>query len=339
MADIPKMPHHDSIPETAAADNVHKLEVCHPVFNVGDSHFQLPIRRHQSISGGTNKDSATQLNAAMEDMNSEVIKETDSDLSQLIFTPEAGLSEEEDVEMDSKKEKVTTSNGSLDQEGLTFHEAVACGVIDIVKSYIDQGVDVDLKTKNGDTPLIIAILEAQLGMASTLLEYGASVHRRANGLPPIIYAAMKGAPAPPFLRLLMDNGADPGTIHGPHHFNALHWAASAGNTAAVDFLVSTGMNLEQSCSQGRTPLLIAAANGKTAVAKLLLAKSAEAKHRSHNGGTAVTWAACHGHGDTVEYLLEEGLDLEDPDSSRISKYPNAAYLHIPTNDLLLFNKK
>jgi ankyrin repeat protein len=307
-------------PETTATVNTKDLEICHPVINIEDSHFQLPIRRRPSISIGKDEDSATQRNVATEDMNSEATKETDSDSSQMIFTPEAGLSEEDDVKLDTIQGKVTGSNGSLNQGDSTFHEAVAGGFVDLVKSRIDQGVGVDLKTKDGETPLIIAILEAQLGMASTLLECGASVHQRANGMPSIIYAAIKGAPAPPFLRLLTDWGANPSTVHGPHRYNALHWAASAGNTTAVDFLVSTGMNLEQPCTQGRTPLLIAAANGKTAVTKLLLAKGAETKHRSHNGGTAVAWAACHGHVDTVAYLLEEGLDVEGPDSSGISKY-------------------
>jgi ankyrin repeat protein len=320
-----------STPETAATAITKDLEICDPVINIEDSHFQLPIRRRPSISISNDEDSEAQQSIATEDMNSEATKETDSDSSQMIFTPEAGLSEDDDVELDIMEEKVTGSDDLLNQGDPTFHEAVAGGFVDLVKSCIGQGVDVDLKTKDGETPLIIAILEAQLGMASTLLECGANVHRRANGMPSIIYAAMKGAPAPPFLRLLKDWGANPSTIHGPHRYNALHWAASAGNTAAVDFLVSIGMNLEQPCSQGRTPLLIAAANGKTAVTKLLLAKGAEAKHRSHNGGTAVAWAACHGHVGTVAYLLKEGLDVEVPDSSGISKYQSSACLFIPAN--------
>jgi ankyrin repeat protein len=77
--------------------------------------------------------------------------------------------------------------------------------------------------------------------------------------------------------------------------------------------------MEQTCSQGRTPLLIAATNGNTCVVKVLLAKGAEVNHRSHNGATALGWAACHGHADTVRCLLEEGLEINDCDNRGISK--------------------
>jgi ankyrin repeat protein len=332
------MPKITSTPGSTISNDVRSPE-SHPVVHIEDSHFQLPIRRHPTLLSGTDEDSATHRNDAQGDTNSEITNRSDSGSSRVIFTPESGLSEDDEVDLDNLKEKITGSNRLIGREDLTFHGAVASGRVDLVKAYIDQGVSVDLKTKDDKTPLIIAILEAQLGMARVLLECGASIHRRANGRPPIVYAAMEGAPAPPFLQLLIDYGADPSTFHEPHHYNALHWAASTGNIDAVSFLVSTGMNTEQTCSQGRTPLLIAAANGKTAVTKLLLAKGAEATCRSHNGGTAVAWAACHGHADTIAYLLEEGLDFEDPDNSSISKSHHIACLYIQRNASSLSEKR
>jgi ankyrin repeat protein len=320
-----------STPESTATSNVQGLEICLPAIDVEDSHFQLPIRRHPRIASNIVKDTVINQGYAPGDMNNDSIDKSDSDASQVILTPEAGLSEEE-LELHSTKEIVTGNDRPMDPENLKeFYDAVARGDVELVKNYIDLGVSVSLKTTEGYTPLVIAILGAQLETARFLLEHGASVHQRANGVPPIVYVSMTAAPAPRFLKLLLDYGASPNTVHGPQHYNALHWAAHVGNIDAVDFLVSTGTDIEQTCSQGRTPLLIAATNGNTGVAKVLLAKGAEINHRSLNGATALGWAACHGHVDIARYLLGEGLNVDNRDNSGISKCHNC-YPSLHTNE-------
>jgi ankyrin repeat protein len=291
-----------------------------PVMGIQDSHFQLPIRRHPRIVDSVKEESSTHTNDVPADTKDETMDGSDSELSQTILTPGSGMSEEEDIELNSTKEAVLCNSRMMNPEDLKeFYEAVGKGDLERIMAYMNQGVSVNSKTTNGYTPLVIAILEAQLEMTRFLLDHGASVHQRVHQTPPIVYAAMTAAPAPQFLKLLLDHGASPSTVHGPHQYNAFHWAAFIGNVDAVDFLVSIGADMEQTCSQGRTPLLIAATNGNTCVVKVLLAKGAEVNHRSHNGATALGWAACHGHADTVRCLLEEGLEINDCDNRGISK--------------------
>jgi ankyrin repeat protein len=201
-------------------------------------------------------------------------KDTESDSSHSIFTPEAGLSEEEET-------------------GLPSVEKTTC--------------------------LIEAIMAGQLEETRVLLNNGSNVHQRANNLPPLAYAATKAIEAPKFIQLLLDFGATLHTISGSQQFNSLHWATVYGCIDAVNFLINQGMDLERTCSQGRTPLLLAAEHGHAMVAKLLLAKGAELEHRSYNGRTALAWAACNNHVDTVEYLLLEGIDINYRDNLGHSK--------------------
>jgi ankyrin repeat protein len=309
-----------SLPEVTSPDNAQSLGTYAPVMEIEDSHFQLPIRRHPRILSSIDEDSPTHTNGAPAGMESETIDGSDSESSQVILTPEAGLSEEEEMELHGSKEAVLDNSRVMNSEDVKdFYGAVGRGDLKRVKYHIDQGISVNSKTMNGYTPLVIAILEAQLEMTRLLLDHGASVHQRVNKTPPIVYAAMTAAPAPQFLKLLLEYGASPSTVHGSYYYNVLHWAAFIGNVDAVDFLISVGTDMEQTCSQGRTSLLIASTNGNTCVVKVLLAKGADINHRSHNGATALGWAACHDHVDTVRSLLEEGLDINGYDNRGISK--------------------
>jgi ankyrin repeat protein len=200
-------------------------------------------------------------------------EDNESGSSQIVFTPDTGLSEEEEMELPNVEE----------------------------------------------TCLIKAIVAGQLEEARVLLKDGADVHQRANNLLPIVYAAIRVVEAPKFIQLLLDYGATPHTISGSQQYNALHWAAVYGCIDAVNFLIDQGMDLERTCSQERTPLLLAAEHGHDMVLKLLLAKGADLKHRSYDGLTALAWAACNNHVSTVEYLLLEGIDVDSQDNLGYSK--------------------
>jgi ankyrin repeat protein len=88
---------------------------------------------------------------------------------------------------------------------------------------------------------------------------------------------------------------------------------------AADFLISAGLDMEKRCLRRKTPLILAAEKGQITAVKLLVAKGAELHARSGNGGTALTWAASNGHSVTVEYLLEQGMRVDDCDEYGTSK--------------------
>jgi ankyrin repeat protein len=79
------------------------------------------------------------------------------------------------------------------------------------------------------------------------------------------------------------------------------------------------MDLERTCSEGRTALLLAAENGHILVVMVLLVKGAELRHKSADGKTALVYAASNGHVETVRCFLDGGLDVNDCDGAGISK--------------------
>ena len=108
---------------------------------------------------------------------------------------------------------------------------------------------------------------------------------------------------------LIDHGADP-HARGNSGWTALHWAAQNGGEDSAIYLLGKGLSVADRCEGPfGTPLTMAAANGKTAVAKLLLAKGAGVNVRTDEGNTPLHDAASSGHGEMVELLLRRKADV------------------------------
>jgi ankyrin repeat protein len=290
------------------------------VANTENPYFQLPIRQRVSISESSDQDAAWKESSDLGPTFTATMDESDSDASRTVFTPEAGLSEEEETEPDNVEAKVPGSTSSVSwMQQRDFYEAIERGDVEAVRVFLTEGCTVDRKTDNGYTPLVIAILEGQLEVAELLLGNYASAHQRVNKLPPIVHAVIKPNIPLQCIQLLLNYGAILTTPFGPYYYNALHWAISNGNVDAVDLLVCRGMDMEETCDGGRTALQVAAKFGMTTIAKLLLAKGANINHRSHNGNTALIWAAYHGHAETVQLLVNEGMDVNDCNGADVSE--------------------
>src|SRR3989338_1530708 len=75
----------------------------------------------------------------------------------------------------------------------------------------------------------------------------------------------------------------------------LHWAAEAGNTPIVEYLLDrlqgTLFTVDQKESQGSTPLMWAAGEGHLETSKLLIARGAMVSLCDHMGDTPLHYAA------------------------------------------------
>ena len=83
----------------------------------------------------------------------------------------------------------------------------------------------------------------------------------------------------------------------------LIWAASKGDLGAVHRLVVRGFDQDAADYDGRTPLHLAAAEGRGHVISYLISNGASMNPQDRWGGTPLNDAARHGHHD-VERLLE-----------------------------------
>lgn len=197
----------------------------------------------------------------------------------------------------------------------------------------------------GRSPLHFAAADGNLNAATELLEQGAEVNAVSGSLrTPLHYAAAKGDLK--MVTLLVQKHAD----INKGDSTPLHLAAACGKLEMVRLLVTLGANLDSvdqsrpllkaavdakgltgtaSLSaekiadtkkllaggrpEGVTPLHVAAENGQSEIAKLLLESGASLDIKDGNGRTPLHFAAEHGKSETAQLLLQLGASIDAKD--------------------------
>jgi ankyrin repeat protein len=86
----------------------------------------------------------------------------------------------------------------------------------------------------------------------------------------------------------------------------LHYAAFAGQTEILQFLVGKGAALDARAPNGQTALMLAAKNGHKEAVKLLIDADADMDLNDPDGNTAISLARSSGNSDIADYLRSEG---------------------------------
>jgi hypothetical protein len=90
-------------------------------------------------------------------------------------------------------------------------------------------------------------------------------------------------------------------------YTALHYAASAGETAIVDFLLDEGADIDRGDESGQTPLHSAAIDNDTEMVEFLLERGADANAKNDRGETPLsTVAYWDDHKDVADILRRHG---------------------------------
>jgi uncharacterized protein len=126
------------------------------------------------------------------------------------------------------------------------------------------GVDLDARSRNGDTALMIAALQSETGFALALIDKGAQVNR-------------------------------PG-------WTALHYAASSGNVAIIRRLLEESAFIDAESPNRTTPLMMAARGGHAEAVKLLLDEGADVMLKNELGLSAADFARAQGHGELARQI-------------------------------------
>jgi ankyrin repeat protein len=209
-----------------------------------------------------------------------------------------------------------------------LHQAGYSGLPPLARMLLDAGARPDMFARgDGGTPLVIALFWGHRQTAELLAEHG--VHprnlRAAAGLGRV---DLVDELLPADGRLAPEAGAHRG-FYRPHsgfpHWEprddpqevvdeALAWAARNDAVEVLDVLVARGADLEADVYRG-SALMWAAAQGKVAAVRRLLALGADPNGRSTFGGpshgegvTPLHLAAGDGHLEVIEALLDAGAD-------------------------------
>ncbi len=90
---------------------------------------------------------------------------------------------------------------------------------------------------------------------------------------------------------------------------ALCLAIGHGQLKTAEYLINQTNNLEQTDSNGKTPLIYAVVYGQKKIARLLIKKGAKLSHADETGSTALHYAVSRKDNDIVSELIEAGADL------------------------------
>ena len=202
-----------------------------------------------------------------------------------------------------------------------------------IELLLNDGANVDLQNKAGNTALVLAAAEGKPDAVKLLLEHCPNTNTR-NGAGDTVLILAAGAPVR-LAKTLYNEKCGP--IGGAIRMTAameenlktiervLNYGASidlknkAGDTAltlaavtgkldATRLLLEHGANINTSNGVGNTALMRAAEKGQLDVVKLLLEHGADINTRSEAGHTSLILAAAEGRLDVVKLLLENGAD-------------------------------
>lgn len=103
-------------------------------------------------------------------------------------------------------------------------------------------------------------------------------------------------------------------------------AVSYGDPAIVRCLLENGVNIETLYDEGMTPLLLAAAQGNLDIVKMLVEYGANIKAvDTYERKTSVIWAVNNQHREVLQFLIDNGGDIEARQEANWTPLMYAAY--------------
>lgn len=136
---------------------------------------------------------------------------------------------------------------------------------------------------------------------------------------------------PDIIRLLLDNGADIG-VKTPEGETVLHLAI--GSASRVETLLEKGaqiLDIDAQESRGRSALHYAAAAGNHAAMEILLANGADITLRDFGGASTLHFAIFYP--DCVELAIQKGSDIKAVDSQKMTPLHYYAMIEEPSSEI------
>lgn len=211
-----------------------------------------------------------------------------------------------------------------DNDNLTpLMNAAENGNFETVKLLVEHANDPDYvnqMSNTGFTPLIVASAHGHVDALAYLIDAGAEVDAVGENL---VTALMYASAANHIdaMKLLIEKGnADIEKLHS-NGGTALLEASTGGMFEAMKLLVEKGAQVDFTDSDGVTPLMAIASQGKTEAQALIidsLKKTMSDKELtdhinllSYSGGSSVMFAAAGGHVECAKDLMALGADIKD----------------------------
>jgi len=194
----------------------------------------------------------------------------------------------------------------MDKTGETpLHLASRYARADAAKKLLDAKADANAQDNTGRTPLHSAVASDAQGVFQILLRHRATDlnSKTSDGTTPLILAARLAIEGMVEDLIQADADINASDEHGK---SALHWAASVNNVDAVNTLLAHGANRDAQDGKDETPLFLACREGSYQAAKALLDHCSNRDITDHMDRLPKDVAQERLHHDIVR-LLEEHI--------------------------------
>lgn len=167
---------------------------------------------------------------------------------------------------------------------LSLHRAVDEGDFAAVRSLIEMGADVNARSNDEWTPLMLATIKGHTEMVEALLKNGADSNARNR----------KG-------------------------WTALMFAVSMSDADTIRILLRAGANINARDKEGKTALMQAANENNRESVGVLLTEGADVNLEDHAGETVLDIARRRGYDEIVEMLRKSGAGSGSVQAARLDK--------------------
>jgi excisionase family DNA binding protein len=178
-----------------------------------------------------------------------------------------------------------------------------------------QGADVNAKSKDQFTPLMIAAMGGDQEMVNTLFGSGAATDAAGfKGWTALMVATVEGRAE--VARALIKCGAEV-NARNDAGWTAMRFAVSMGETEILRLLISAGAEVDAADDEGRTALMQAACEDNLESLRALLDAGANPRVRDKEGQSALKFARRHGHTNTIRLLKEAEAKTSTGDGGEV----------------------
>ncbi|XP_060077187.1 uncharacterized protein LOC132556762 [Ylistrum balloti] len=208
-----------------------------------------------------------------------------------------------------KPETMIEIEGQRPRTFSAYHLAAFRGFTDLVKLYLDSGIDVDSLNVKKDTALLWAARWGHNKTVEFLIERKADVSLENDKKSTALYWAVRYEILETVVILLEKGRANPNQTRLLGLVAPIVMASALGNNEIVKVLIENGADVNIVIRGGETPLHHAAKEGHLEIVKTLLGRKADLNAQDEKGERSLTLAAQNGHADVVKYLLKCGADM------------------------------
>lgn len=173
-----------------------------------------------------------------------------------------------------------------------FSIAIELGDLSLAREWLDAGLAPDFEGAQIGTGVMIGAWEGNIAMMELFVQRGADINKTNSlGEQALLHAAWKGRLEA--VRWLVEHGAR--LNREGKAWAAIHYAVFAGHPEVVAYLLERGADVNALSTNGSTPLMMAAREGREAIARTLLGADARPDIVNERGDDALRWAMRYNH--------------------------------------------